>query len=91
MSTEEEGRPGLAELEQAIRLAIVQRTGGRIQTLEVEVVADRVVISGQVPSYYLKQLVLQGVLDVVGPAAASGVECNVQVMASASRPVEGAD
>jgi hypothetical protein len=82
MPTEEEGRSRSAKLEQAIRHQIAQRTRVGIQTLEVEVIGNRVVIRGSVPCYYLKQLVLQGVLDVVGSEDATQIELNVQVACS---------
>jgi hypothetical protein len=44
-----------------------------------------------VSCYNLKQLVLQGILDVVGPASACGVEFNVQVAANSPESVECAD
>jgi hypothetical protein len=47
--------------------------------LEVEVVGDRVVIRGFAPCYYLKQLLLQGVFDVLGPAGAAQIELDVEV------------
>jgi hypothetical protein len=71
--------PHSAALEQAIKCQIMKRTGGRIQMLEVEVIGDRVVLRGCSPSYYLKQLVLQGVLDVLGSAGAMRLEVNVAV------------
>ncbi len=88
---EQEDPPRQAELEQAIRHAIVQRIGRRISALEIEVIDDRIVISGYAPCYYLKQLVLEGVLDILGPAGAGGVEFNVQVAASPPQSVESAD
>jgi hypothetical protein len=80
MTTEHEGRPPTAVLEQAIRDQIVQRTGGRISRLEVEVKDNEVVIHGCAASYYLKQLALQGVLDVIGTAGMTKIELNVQVV-----------
>ena len=50
--------------------------------LEVEMLNDLVVVRGCVPSYYIKQLALQGVLDVIGSARATGVELNLQVIGS---------
>jgi len=71
-----------AALEHAIKRQIVQRTGVRIQGLEVEVTEDRVIVYGCVVCYYLKQLALQGVFDVLGSGAAMGIELNVEVKAS---------
>jgi hypothetical protein len=68
--------PGLAN---TILHQIVQRTGARIQMLEVEIVDDVVTIRGHAPSYYVNQLALQGVLDVLGSCCTSRVELNVYV------------
>jgi hypothetical protein len=57
-------------LEQAIKRQIVQRTGARIQGLEIEVTDGRVVVYGCVLCFHRKQLALQGVLDVLGSNAA---------------------
>jgi len=70
-------------LEQAIVRQILHRTGGRIQRLEVEVAGDAVIIRGRTPSYYLKQLALQGVLDRLGSAGQMRIELNVEVSNSA--------
>jgi hypothetical protein len=80
--TAPERRPRCAALEQAIQRQIVQRTGARIQGLEVAVTEDRVIVSGCVVCYYLKQLTLQGVFDVLGSAAAMGIELHVEVIGS---------
>jgi hypothetical protein len=74
-----ESQPRSQGLDQAIKHQIVQRTGGRIQMLEVEMLDDAVVIRGCAPCYYIKQLALQGVLDVIGSLRTSRVELNVQV------------
>jgi hypothetical protein len=85
MPPEEESRPRSAELEQAIKHRIVQRTGGRIRMLEVEVIGSRVATSGCVPCYYLKQLALQGVLDVIGPVGTTQIELDVQLLVNPPR------
>jgi hypothetical protein len=69
-----------AALEQAIQRRIVQRTGERIQGLEVEVTEERVIVYGSVACYYLKQLAIQGVFDVLGSGAALGIELHVEVI-----------
>jgi hypothetical protein len=83
MSAEQEGGGRSAELRQALERAIerqlVQRTWGRIRALEVEVIDNRVVVHGRAPSYYVKQLALQGVLDVIESAGAMRIELNIQV------------
>ena len=66
-------------LEKAILHQIVQRTDARIQMLEVEMVDNVVIIRGYAPCYYVKQLALQGVFDVLGSSRTSRVELNVYV------------
>jgi hypothetical protein len=80
------GRQHVAEFEQKIKDGIVQRTRVRIQSLAVEVAGDRIIISGWVPSYYLRQLVLQGALEAVGSASANRVEFNVQEATGPPKP-----
>jgi len=80
---EQDGGAQLAERQQALARAIerqiVQRTWGRVRALEVEVTDNRVIIRGRAPSYYLEQLALQGVLDVIEAAGAMRIELNIQV------------
>jgi hypothetical protein len=78
--------PSATELEQAIMRQVMQRTGGRIQMLNVEVVGQAVVIRGRAPTYYLKQLALQGVLDRLGPAAEMRIELNIEVADGSAMP-----
>ena len=66
-------------LEKAIMRQIVQRTGARIKMLEVEMVDNVVIIRGYASCYYVKQLALQAVLDVLGSFRTSRVELNVHV------------
>jgi hypothetical protein len=68
-----------SDLKLSIQDRIVQRTRVHIRTLVVEVAGDRVIITGWVPSFYLKQLVIEGVLDVIGRAGTHRIEVNVQV------------
>jgi hypothetical protein len=87
MTTDQEDLPRAEEVEQALERAIErqvrQRTSGRIQALEVKVGHNLVVVRGFAPSYYIEQLALQGVLDVIEPAGAMRIELNIQV---SSRP-----
>jgi len=76
-------------LAEAIKRRIMVRTWGRIQSLEVEQMGGGVVIRGGAPCYYLKQLALQGVLDVLGSARAIRIELNVRVPGSPA--MSGAD
>jgi hypothetical protein len=79
LCTEPESRSRLAELEQAIKHQIMQRTGGRIQLLDVQVKDGEVVVQGSAPCYYVKQLALQGVLEVIDSAQEIKVQIDVQV------------
>jgi hypothetical protein len=83
MSTEQEDGAHCADLQHALERAIerqvMQRTWGRIQALEVKVSNNRVVVRGRAPSYYVEQLALQGVLDLVESAGAMQIELNIQV------------
>jgi hypothetical protein len=85
LSARPETHPPSAMLEQAIRDQIMKRTGGRIQNLAVRMVENGVVIRGCVPCFYLKQLALRGVFDVVGSTAAKRIELDVDV-STVSRP-----
>jgi hypothetical protein len=83
MSTDQDDLPRAAEVEQALERAIerqvIQRTWGRILVLEVKVSHNLVVVRGRAPSYYIEQLALQGVLDVIESAGAMRIELNIQV------------
>ena len=59
--------PSSEELEKRIEHQIVLGTWGRVHALHVEVTEGRVLVRGRTPSYYVKQLVLQAVRDVLGP------------------------
>lgn len=74
---------GDAELKVALERQIVQRTWGRIHRLAVEVTADRIVIRGWTSSYYVKQLALVAVREVV---EAMPVELDIQVGGGEFRP-----
>ena len=90
MSTDQEGLPRAAEVEQALERAIerqvMQRTWGRIQALEVKVSHDLVIVRGRAPSYYVEQLALQGVLDLIESASTMRIELNIQVASPRSGP-----
>jgi hypothetical protein len=83
MSADQQGLPRAAEAEQALERAIEgrirQRTWGRLQGLEVRVSHDLVIVRGRAPSYYVEQLALQGVLDLVEPSGAMQIQLNIQV------------
>jgi hypothetical protein len=83
MSADQQGLPWTTEAEQALERAIEgrirQRTWGRLQGLEVRVSHDLVIVRGCAPSYYVEQLALQGVLDLVEPSGAMRIQLNIQV------------
>jgi hypothetical protein len=74
-----------AALKHAIIDRIKQRTGGRIQSLRVELDDDRVVIHGRVECFHHKQLALQGVLDALRFGNKVCIELNVEVERSDGR------
>ena len=90
MSAEQEGEALSAErqqaLERAIERQVMQRTWGRIQALEVKVSHDLVIVRGRAPSYYVEQLALQGVLDLIESAGTMRIELNIQVASPRSGP-----
>jgi hypothetical protein len=79
IALQSERRSGSRALELAIKCRILHRTASRIRMLGVEVTGDRVVIRGRAASYYLKQLALQGVFDVIGRAGATRIELDIDV------------
>ncbi len=81
--------PVAPELERTIEQQIIQRTCGRIHRLRVEGVEGRGLVHGCTHSYYLKQLALLAVLDVLD---GTPVELDVQVIkAGAPRATQGHD
>ncbi len=58
-------RPTAGVLEQIVRRRVAQRTWGRLRRLEVEVDDQHVVIRGNSPTYYLKQLALAAVQEAL--------------------------
>ena len=79
------------ELEKRIERQIVLGTWGRIHNLEVRFADGKVTVGGRTPSHYVKQLVLQAVLDVLGPATAIPVELVIQVGQTERHTLPGDD
>lgn len=52
-------------LEEALERNILHRTWGRVRHLQVEVDAAQTVVRGKTSTYYLKQLVVAAVLEVL--------------------------
>jgi hypothetical protein len=90
MSAEQESGALSAERQQARERAtdrqVMQRTWGRIQALQVKVSHDLVIVRGRAPSYYVEQLALQGVLDLIESASTMRIELNIQVASPRSGP-----
>jgi hypothetical protein len=80
MHTGEGGPFRAANLESAIKQAIVTRTGGRIRSLEVEAMERQVIVRGRAARYYDKQLALQAVIDWVGMTNRPRIELNIDVL-----------
>lgn len=81
MLVEDRIRPEVEEREQTIERQVAVRTWGRVRSLRVEWEDGRVVVSGRAPSYYVKQLVLLAVREVVGMAP---VDLNIEVVRPSS-------
>lgn len=74
-------RPVLAEdLTETIERNIVQRTWGRIHQLSVQLCDDRILVRGRTPSYYVKQLAIQGALEALDDDAPH-LDINIDVEA----------
>jgi hypothetical protein len=82
------GQPRFEALEQAIRLSVRDRTGGRIQALAIELTDRELVLRGTAPCYYVKQLALHAALDVLRSACeiAADLKLDVDVVPPAARP-----
>ena len=77
---------GRAEFAQIIERRIVERTWRRISQLRVNVCAERVVVHGQTPCYYAKQLAIQAVQEALREAAVTAaVDVRIRVSAPLSR------
>jgi hypothetical protein len=68
-----------AELAQAIERHIVERTWGRVRRLGIDVQDDRVYVHGNTPSYYVKQLAIQAVRDVLGEDEPIAIRVDIEV------------
>jgi hypothetical protein len=76
------------EQDQEIKDAIRRRTGRRIQELEVKTSGERVLVRGRAPSYYVGQLALCGVWDVIGCTSSIDVRLEVEVPDPNRLPIE---
>ena len=58
---------GSDDLEQALCDQIEQETNGRARRIRIAVRPDRIVVLGEVSSYYVKQLTLEAILKITRP------------------------
>lgn len=73
--------PSGADLERLLRQRIVERTGGRIERLQVKVSAERILIAGRAANYHLKQLVIQAAFDIIRSVGKS-IDIDVRIVVS---------
>ena len=66
------------EREQTLERHIAQRTGGRVRRLRAEATEARVVVHGEAPSYYIKQLAVAAIREVL---PTTPVEVDIGVVA----------
>jgi hypothetical protein len=71
--------PSVAALEQAIQHQVAKRTGRRIRALQVQVMGNRMVVRGRAPCFYVQQLVIQGILDVIGSPSTMRIELDLEI------------
>jgi hypothetical protein len=83
-----ESQPWSKALEQAVKHRILDRTGGRIRALAIELTDRELVVRGTAPCYYVKQLALQGVLEVLQSDQETKVRFNFQVVVCPPGPRE---
>jgi len=67
------------DLERIVARQIDARTGGRIRYLRVEVHESCLLITGYAPSYYLKQLALAAVQDVLQSSLSVHILVEIEV------------
>jgi hypothetical protein len=79
-------QPGWDDLALAIRHQITFRTWGRVRQLDIRVTTDRLVITGHVPSYYHKQLVLLAIAEVRMARAGIPLDLDIQVYVCENQP-----
>jgi hypothetical protein len=68
-----------AEFVQIVEREIVQRTWGRVHCLQIEVSGDRLQVHGYTPTYYVKQLAIQAVLEKQESFGSPPVDVDIQV------------
>jgi hypothetical protein len=79
--------PSTWDLEQRLARAVTEHTGGRVCSLGVHILGERVVLRGFAQSYHAIQLAQAGLLeamDALGMDRPGGVELDVDVLPSAN-------
>ena len=79
MLTTTSPKPGQQQVERTVEERIIGRTGRRLRWLQVENVGPCVVVRAVSPTYYVKQLALQAVLDIRVEAPDLAVEFDIDV------------
>ena len=80
--------PAATDLNSHVERWIEQRTGGRVHSLSVEAVGDRVIVHGHTGSYYVRQLARAVVLESLETAKSQPpeqVELDIEVGANSGR------
>jgi hypothetical protein len=77
--------PASDPLCEAIERQVVRRTFGRVRHLRVERDGTRVIVTGLSPSYYIKQLTIEGAREVLH-CPADGLTLDVRVHVGADCP-----
>lgn len=78
-----------ADLKGRIERQIVLATWGRIHDLRLELAHDQLCVTARTPSYYIKQLVLHAVYEVLGNDSPVRVEFDIQVGKSTRQVLPG--
>ncbi len=86
MSMETTAPAGVEPLEQLLRRRIESRTWGRVRHLRLALGAGGVFVQGSCPSYYVRQLVLAAVREVL---PATPVDLDVEVLDNFARAALG--
>jgi hypothetical protein len=76
------------DLPRTLEQQIEKRTWGRVRQLRVESDRNRIIVRGSTPSYYVKQLVVQAILESLAGEAGVPVSLDIKVGASPMTRVE---
>lgn len=84
-------RPLIDELKEVVKLKVIDRTGGQIRAVEIELTDAELVVRGIAPSYYVKQLALHAALDVLHSACEPAVALRLEVDVVPRRSMDTGD